>query len=211
MKYNTIQKYKIRVFDKNSVGFTLLETFVMIGVSSFALSAVTLSTIYFYRTNINAIEQAFALQRARTGIFEMVRVIREASFSEEGSFPVVAIAQNEFIFYSDFNHDGLVERVRYFLEDGFLKQGVIVPSGSPLSYFEDMETIRIVSGAIRNVEDNVPVFVYKNSLGEEIIDASLASSASIVDVTLIVNVNPVRMPKEFTLRSTASLRNLRDQ
>lgn len=192
-------------------GFTLLETLVVIGVFSFALGAVVTSTIYFYRTNANAIEQAFALQSARTGVSEMVRVMREVSYSEEGSFPVVSISENEFIFYSDHNHDGLVERVRYVLEDNLLKQGVVSPSGNPLSYDLFGEDVRVVSEAIRNNEDGVPVFVYLNQNGEVIDNFTHTSAVALVEVTLIVNINPTRLPEEFTLRSTASLRNVRAQ
>ena len=45
----------------------------------------------------------------------MVKEIREARTSDDGSYPIEKARDKEFIFYSDIDKDGEVERVRYFL------------------------------------------------------------------------------------------------
>ena len=48
-----------------------------------------------------------------------------------------------------------------------------------------------------------------DSTGTEITDYDNISDVSFVKVNLIVNVNPLRLPNEFMLRGTATLRNLK--
>lgn len=190
-------------------GFTLIESIVVITISTVAMLAVMSSVLYFYRTNANAIEQAFALSSARKGVEYLVRDIREATYSEEGSFPVIAMNQNEFYFYSDTDKDSAVERIRYYLEGIVLKREVTEPTGSPLTYSSANAVTSVVSEDVRNAEEGTTIFRYYDKSGVEITDYGDITDVVLVDVTLIININPVRLPEEFTLRSTAALRNLR--
>ena len=191
-------------------GFTFIETIVFIAVSTIVMIAVVSSIIYFYRANAYSIEQSFAVNSARKGIELLVRDIREMTYADDGAYPLESGDGNSIVFYSDIDRDANIERVRYFLDGTFLKKGVTKSSGNPLSYDTGNESVSIVSPDVRNAAQGVPVFRYFDASGGEIFNVPLnITDVSFVTVNLIVNVNPNRLPNEFTLRSSAALRNIK--
>lgn len=195
---------------KTQRGFTFIEMMVVISVFTIAMLAVSSSIVFFYRSNQIMVEQASAIGSARKGVQYMVKDMREASYSEEGSFPVIAIATSSFSFYTNTDSDLDIEEVRYFLDDTQLKKGVIkaATSSTPV-YATSSETFSIVSDDVRNWSQDTSVFQYYDSTGAEITDFSDISDVAFVKVTLIVNVNPFKFPDQFVLRSSATLRNLK--
>jgi len=191
-------------------GFTLIETVVFISVFTLVMIILVSSIIFFYRANAYSVEQSFAVNSARKGIELLVRDIREVTYSDEGAYPLIDGADNNISFYSDIDRDNNVERVRYFLEDGSLKKGVTKSSGNPLSYDLGTEIVSIISPDIRNDEQSVSIFRYYNDTGGEIFNVGVnITDISFVTVNLIVNINPNRLPNEFTLQSSATLRNVK--
>ena len=67
----------------------------------------------------------------------------------------------EIIYYSDYDYDGTVERIRYTLSGTRLTKGVIEPSGDPITYQLSDESEFALSEIIRNGTD--PIFYYYNS------------------------------------------------
>lgn len=192
-----------------SRGYTLIETIISVTIFSVLSIMVAGSIVFLYRTHSQSIQQAFALASARKGIDLMVRDIREAAFSDDGAFPVVGIGAHEFIFYSDTDRDDNVERIRYFVEGTDLKRGVVDPTGSPPVYTVGNEVVSIVSDNVRNAEQSVALFRYYDDSGTEIVDAADILDVSFVTLNVIVNVDPNRLPGEFTLYSSATIRNLK--
>lgn len=96
-------------------GFTLIETIVTITVFVLIMGAVTGFIIMAYRTQSYTWQQSMAIDEARRGIEAMVKEIREAKEGEDGSFPIEKAEDKEFIFFTDVDEDGEIERVRYFL------------------------------------------------------------------------------------------------
>jgi hypothetical protein len=160
----------------------------------------------FYTTRGNAIDQAFALQSARIGTEAVVRDIREAAFADNGAYPIESIGSNELILYADRDRDASVERIRYFLDDTALKRGVTEAVGSPPTY-SGSEAVSTVAADVRNVDRGIPVFQYFES-GSATSTVSAVTDVGYVTVTLVVNVTPSEQPKDFTLSSSASLRNV---
>lgn len=192
----------------NYRGYTLVESIIVIAISTLAMLSISSSVLYFYRTNANAIEQALALSSARKGVEFMVRDMREATYSEEGSFPIISMSDTEFYFYTDTDRDNAVERIRYYLDGTVLTRETTNPTGTPFSYgaFDDTS---LVSEYVRNEEENTPMLKYYDADGVEITDYTQVRDVVLVSVTIIVNISPTRLPEEFTLRSTAALRNVR--
>jgi len=187
-------------------GFTLIESIVFIAIFTMAITAVSGFLIYFYRGNTYVIQQAFAIESARKGIELMTREIREATFSDVGTYPVINPQDQSFAFYSDVDRDNKIEKIRYFLEDTNFKRGEIEAVGDPLIYRSVDEIIVIVSDYVRN--DTEEVFTYFNASSTEITDLSQLTDIRLVKTNLVVNIEPNREPGEFTLRSSAQLRNL---
>jgi len=189
-------------------GFTLIETLTFIVVFTLVMIVIVSSVLYFYRSNTYTIEQSFAVNNARKGIEFMVRDIREATYSDLGSYPLIDGSEYLIYFYSDIDRDDNVERIRYFLDGTNLKKGVTESSGNPLSYDDGNETVSIISEEVRNGEQSTSIFRFYDSTGGEIFNVPLnLTSVAFVTVNLVVNINPARLPNEFTLRSSAALRN----
>lgn len=187
---------------------TLIETVVWVAVSTSAMLAIVTSVQYFYRTNTYAVEQAAAVSSAQRGVEEMVKTIREAAYSSNGAYPIIVMGTSTFSFYADVDSDPFIERLRYYVEGGSLKRGVIDPSGDPPVYTNsEMQTI--VSDYVRNIEKGVATFNYYDLNGNLMTDLTDIAEVRFIEVTIVVNINPFRLPNQFTLRSTAALRNLR--
>ena len=133
-------------------GLTMPEMLITIAVFTLVTVALTSSVNFFYRTNRYTVEQSSAVRNAEKGVSKMVRDIREAAFSDEGSFPLISLGSTSISFYSDTDKDDRVEQLRFFIEDEVLKRGVIKSSGDPLQYAGNPESISNVSLDVRNIE-----------------------------------------------------------
>jgi len=95
--------------------FTLIETLVTILIFSLIIGVIFGSVTRIYKTHTYAWQQSTAIDEAQRGIRTMIREIREAMPGDDGSYPIEKTGDKEFVFYSDIDKDGDVERVRYFL------------------------------------------------------------------------------------------------
>jgi len=173
------------------------------------LLAITNAIITFYQSNRYTLEQMSQLDSARKGVTSMVTAIREATYSDTGSYPIEAAGLNSITFYSDIDNDSTMERVRYFLSGNNFQQGIVKPSGSPAVYNLATETITIIAEYIRNAENGINIFEYRDTNGSIMSEPFSLVAIRYAKVNLIVNVNPATMPNEFTLRSSATIRNIK--
>lgn len=206
----TLRAFTNAVETKQPRGFTFVEILVTIAVFTIIMIAIVNSVLLFYRANSVALEQSFQVESARKGIELMVRDLREAVYGDDGAFPLSAIASTSITFYSDTDRDDATEKIRYELSENTLFRSVTDPSGSPPAYTGASAT-STASNYVRNAEEAVPIFRYYNASGAEIADYGEIVDVVSITVSLVVNVRPVRAPQEFTLRSSATLRNLRPQ
>lgn len=187
---------------------TLIEASVWVAITLSAMLAITTSVQYFYRTNSYTVEQAAAITSAQRGIEGMIKTIREAAYASDGAYPIIALATSSISFYADIDDDPFIERLRFFTQGGALYRGIIDPTGDPPVY-TNPETISQISEYVRNDAQNVDMFRYYDLNGALMTNLADITELRFVEATVIVNINPNRMPNQFTLRSTAALRNLR--
>lgn len=192
-------------------GITLIEMVVTVAIVAIITISITDSVLFFYRANTSSIEQAYQIGSARRGVEFLVRDLREMSHADDGSYPIALMASTSITFYSDTDKDASVEQISYMLTGTTtLTRTVLDATGLPLGY-SGVGTTSIVSTYVRNLEEVQPIFRYYDSAGTEITDYSDTGSVRSVTVNMIVNIQPIRQPDEFTLRSSATLRNLRDE
>lgn len=191
-------------------GFTFVETLVALGVFALLMVALTSSVLFFYRSNSYVMEQSYAISEGRKGIENMVENIREAIYSETGDYPVKKIGHHQIVFYADVDWDSDAEKVKYFIDDKKLKKSVTEASGDPLSYSSSASSTSVISDSVRNAENEVKTFVYYDKNGDKMTEAEFDNIADVafVRVSLVVNIDPTDKPRKFTLRSSASLRNV---
>ena len=192
----------------NQLGMTLIETVVWVAITSMIMLAIAQSVLAFYRTNSYAVEQGAAITSGQRGMESMIKTIREAAYSSNGAWPVLSMATSSFSFYADVDEDPFLEQVRFFVQGNSLMRGVIHVTGDPPVY-NGVESISTISDDVRNNEQSVSMFQYYDKNGTLMADLTKIAEVRFVQATIVVNINPNRLPNQFTLRSTAALRNLK--
>jgi len=188
-------------------GITLIETVVFVGVLVFIIGAIVGALRYTYQGQRFAFEQADAIRSARAGIDRIVRELREVSYADTGAYSIESMSTSSLVFFSDFDNDGSIERVRYFLDGTELKRGVTESTSTPPVYTTP-EAVSVVSDHIRNETLGVPLFTLYDKDGNEMSNFSDVDALAFVLVRLVANVDPLHAPVDYELRSSAALRNV---
>lgn len=91
------------------------------------------------------------------------------------------------------------------------KRGVIksvVGQGGKITYPQNQEEVSILSSYVRNTP---PIFKYFDQNGNELIELpARLKDTKVMEVYLVVNVDPNRPPNDFELKSTVQIRNLKE-
>ncbi len=195
-------------FRSNARGFTLVETMVVVTIITLVGVALTSLITYFYRTNTYVLQQTGAIDSAQRGLDMSFKNLREASYGDDGSYPIETAATSSIVFYSDIDPDGPVEQVRIYLYKGTLYRVVTNSAGSPPSYDGQPQSTTTIATSVVNAT-STPIFRYYNSSGTELSAPADASQVATVQTELRVDLNPTRAPDIFTLKANATIRNLR--
>ena len=192
-------------------GFTLVEllsTIAILGLVSTALFSLIQS---FYVDNQFLIEQTSALDSARRGVTDAISTMREATYGDDGSYPIAAAATSSVTVYADVDGDTTVEKVRYFLTNGTFYKTITNSSGYPPAYPSLANSTTTIATNVRNTATS-PIFTFYDNAGTQLSTTSPNIAAiSSVQLMLLVDINPNRAPNVFTLMQTATLRNLKAQ
>ncbi|MBL7156213.1 MAG: hypothetical protein ISS87_01265 [Candidatus Pacebacteria bacterium] len=205
-------------------GFTLIETLILVLVFSLVMGAVFTFILMFYRTYGYIFAQSTAINEARRGIETMVKEIREARAGDDGSFPIEMAGDKEFIFYSDIDKDGAIERVRYFLGSASSAEQTnecvtFLDGGSCSVLFSDFLQGDLDSAEIRvSVEgdfgwsiENADIFADGEFLGT-ICNSGCSDCAGEWEGTQTFNVSEQAIDNsiQFTIDSSGSVNNFCD-
>ena len=192
---------------KMNKGATFLEVIIYTATFSIILIGVANAALAVYKTRIFVFDQEGASSASRQSLNKMIKDIREASFADNGAYPVELMEDYQMVFYSDIDNDLKVEKVRYFLDGDVLKRGVVESSGTPAVY-SGVEEIETISNYIQNIYFSVPMFNYFDKSGTAIDDLSKVLDLGYVELKLISDINTQRTPEYYEFSSTATLRNL---
>ena len=190
-------------------GMTLMEVMVVIGILSVVGMTLSGTIAYFYKSNAYLLEQTSSLDNARRGMNDAVRVIRQASYGDDGSFPMGYAATSTLTFYSDLDNDNSVEKVRYVLTGATLYREVTNSGGIPPSYAGQPQSTTTIASYVAN-STSTPLFTYYDINGTQLSTTTTdEAQVASVGIMLMVDINPLRAPNVFTLSETTTLRNLR--
>ena len=194
----------------NPRGMTLIEVVVSVGIIAVIMVVISQSVIYFYRANRTTFEESYQITSAQKGIAVMIKDLRESEYGDNGAYPLESIASSSVTFYSDVDRTAPVERIKYQLLGTSLTRTIRNSVGTPPTYTGAISTSTI-SDYVRNIGDNVPVFRYYDAAGTEVTSQAKIADVVSVSVSVVVDITPIHAPGEFTLRSGATIRNLRPQ
>jgi prepilin-type N-terminal cleavage/methylation domain-containing protein len=189
-------------------GFTLIETVVVVAITGIVSGAIGFTLQYFYRTNAYVLEETQATERAHRSVEHVLSDIREASYADDGSYPVAIAATSTITFYADTDADLAAEKVHYYLSGTTFYRGITNSAGSPPSYSGQTEKIDVVVDNVRNA--TTTIFHYFDNTGIELTSPISLSRIASVKVVVMTDVNPNRAPQVYVLTGSATLRNLRD-
>lgn len=198
-----------------------MEMIVTIAIVSIVMVGSSLFLIRMWRLHGFTIETAIASMTAQRGVSEAVESIRRARPAQNGAFPIAKATEDEFVFYNDVDHDGDVERVRYFVSGGRFRQGVaqpIVASDGVVTYPDADDAVRNVADYVVNETTGTPTFTYYDahayilSYGNLSAIPALSSPApleqiNMVKILLYVNPDAVRAPNHVRIQSFVAIRN----
>lgn len=196
---------------KTRRGFTLTETVVVVALFTIIMLAIMESIAAFYRLNAYTIAQAYQVDHARRGTEQLVRDLREMTYADNGTFPITLMEEYRAGFYSDIDRDDSVEYIEYSLSSTTLYKKVFSATGTPLTYSTTTpESTTTLSEYVQNELQNIPIFVYYDMNGNPATATTTVTDIRYVEVSVIVNIDPIRDPGQYMLRSSAALRNLKN-
>lgn len=195
---------------KGQRGFTLVEMVVVVALFGILSLVLTQSIVSFYNFNAYTLAQAYQVSHVRDSMEQMVRDIREMTFADDGAFPLVIWQDDRIGFYSDIDRDASVEYIEYTLSSTTLTKSIFNATGTPPVYPATPESVTILSEYVQNDIQGLPVFEYYVADGTTATGATTVTDIRYVRVNVVVNIDPVRDPGEYMLRSSAALRNLKN-
>ncbi len=197
-------------------GLTLIETLVAIAI--FAIGMVGFSTLFVnaWRNNAYTIEMGQSNLVISQGISKMAGYIRKARQGDDGSYPIKSAGSNDLIIYSDYNEDGITERLHFYYANGTIFMGIATPTGTmPKIYPANDQQVIVIATKIVNTTSE-PIFYYfnKNYPGDTAnnpvsIPVDI-STVRLVEIHLKININPNRAPDNIEMQSFVEIRNLND-
>ena len=192
-------------------GFTFVEVIVVTALFSLLSLAVFNAIASFYKFNAYTVAQAYQVQQARRGMEILVRDIREMTYADDGTFPLAEMEDHRITFYSDIDRDDSVELVIYELASTTLEKYVYNATGTPATYSTTTpDEVVILSEYVQNLDQGTTTFAYYDTDGLPKTATTTVTDIRYVAARIIVNIDPIRDPGEFMLRSSAALRNLKD-
>ncbi len=189
---------------------SIVEMLVAISIIAVITVVIAQSVIAFYRSNRVAFEESYQIRSAERGVQVLVRDLREATYGDNGAYPLAAIASSSITFYADVDRTSPVEQIHYEVSGTRLTRTVVSSAGVPPVYNGAIST-STVSDYVRNFDDNASMFRYYDAEGVEVVSNADIADVVSVSVTVIVDITPIHSPGEFTLKSGATIRNLRPQ
>jgi prepilin-type N-terminal cleavage/methylation domain-containing protein len=194
-------------------GFTLIELMV-----SLALFGVVIIAVFGFWRFVNqnysfSFDQSRAVDQAERAVAYLTRELRQVRASEIGAYGLEQADDQALTFYADVDGDGQAERVRYWLDGDLIRQGVIQPSGSPVSYPSGSEKVTIIVSDVVNGTN--PLFYYYNGdwpadvVNNPLLPASRLLSTRYVRAEVAVRVGDSTQSPTVQVSSGAMLRGLK--
>lgn len=192
-------------------GITLVEMLVVIALATIISGMIASSVYYFYSYNSYAIAQSSEIDSARRALARMTNDLREMTYAEDGSFPLVVKDEHVLSFYSDIDYDDSVEFVEFRLSTSTLSKRIYNAVGSPPTYnLASPDEEIILSEYVQNFLESTSTFKYYDSQGLQLDGTDLLTDVRYIRTQVIVNVDPIQAPGEFVLRTSVAPRNLKD-
>lgn len=197
-------------------GFTLVETLVAITLLLIGTAATTMLFSKIMQSKAYSLEMgrsAFVVSRS---IGDLTQYLRRARQSDAGSYPIVSADDNALTLYSDYNKDGVTERLHIYLSNNKVYMGVREPNVTfPVTYTAGDAIITELADHIVNTAGD-PMFSYYNKdypgdvEHNPVTTPADVSEIRLVKIFLKINIDPNKAPDNIQQETFVELRNLND-
>lgn len=194
-------------------GYTLVETLVVIAIFIILSLGVNTLLVAVIKTPSEQLNAANNIDQARRVLSGFTNEMRNAAVGSDGSYQLAQAGDTQVIFYSTYGTNGSVaNRIRYYLSGSTLYKGVIVPTGSPLSYNTNNEVITAVQSNLAN--GSTPVFYYYDDTysgtSSPLTQPVNLTQVKFVIINLIVSQqDSASDTSTFTIQGGAAIRSLK--
>lgn len=198
---------------QDGVGFTLIE--LIISVAGFTIIVLGVVSIMSSVFTVNRQQGGLLAgqDQARKLAFQITTELRNGVASNTGAYPIVDASAQQLTFYSDVDGGLDVERVRYFIQNGELRRGLVKPTGNPLTYNFGTETVTTVQRDVANGGN--PIFYYYDGTYTGVTDNPLTQPVNVTAVKLVrVSINLFKRAgvvntNTYTVTAIGSVRGLK--
>jgi prepilin-type N-terminal cleavage/methylation domain-containing protein len=196
-------------------GMTIVEMLVAIAIFTIGIEGFSLLFIRAWSINSFTLEMGQASTAASQGVNRVTNYVRGARQGDNGAYPISSIGDNDLVIFSDYDKDGVTERLHFYKNGESVIMGFRDPAGTiPRTYAAGDQATMIIASHVIN-DASAPIFRYYNEdyPGDTINNPLTASSANINNVRLVkvhlkININPNRAPDNVETQSFAEIRNL---
>jgi hypothetical protein len=213
----------IKLKNKNKYkGMTFVETVVTIAIMAIVMLGSSLFFVRMWTSHHFAIKSGIASLVATVSVEQAVGLIRKAQQAQNGAFPIAVADDYEFTFYSDYDNDNVVEKIRLFVDEDTFNMGIVEPdiSGIIATYDDTTEVTKTIANNVTNgIDSGDPVFeyydvdgkiyTYSDIEGKALETLAIPAEVRMVKVTLMINPEPIlRSPDDVEIQSFVVIRNL---
>jgi type II secretory pathway component PulJ len=193
-------------------GFTLVETIMVVGIYTMLLLVISTSIHSLYISNGYTIAQSYEIDHARRGLQTWLKDAREMTYADDGTFPIAVTEPHRVGFYSDIDSEPSIEYVEYVMSSTTLYKNIYKSAGSPPVYnLTTPYRVETLSEYVQNIIQGTSTFMYLDTSGALLTSTStLLTDVRYLEARVIVNIDPLKSPGEFLLRSGVAPRNLKD-
>lgn len=193
-------------------GMTLIETLMVVAITTMLLLVISTSVVNLYKANGYTIAQSYEIDQARRGLQSWLSDAREMTFADDGTFPIAIMQPHRIGFYSNIDKEPSVEYVEYVLATTTLYRYIYKSTSTPPVYnYTTPVLTETLSEFVQNYTQSTSTFLYFDTNGILLSGSStLLTDIRYIEARVIVNIDPLREPGEFLLRSGATPRNLKD-
>ena len=207
-----------KIREQKMKGLTIIEMMMAIFIFTAGMVGFTLLFSRTWQSNSSTLKMGQASLSASQGVSKMVDYLRKARQADNGSYPIKSADSDNLVVYSDYNKDGITERLHFYQSGQNILMGVTSPTATfPKTYPEaNQEIINLASGVMNTSE--LPIFYYYNKdyPGDEEnnpLDTPVSSHISdirLIKIYLEVNTVPIQASNNIKMQSFVEMRNLND-
>ncbi len=155
-----------------------------------------------------------AQEEARRFFKTISAEMRSLSPSSTGAYAIEQASSTSIVFYNDIDDDQLKERLHYYLDGTILRKGVTKPTGVPLSYNLNSETLQEILHDLTNATTSTPFFSFYDSsyagTSTPLAEPITVISVRLIKMTVVIDADATKPPGPSTLTTQVSPRNIKD-